>query len=210
MWESTGLYGQSSVRKVEVATGRVLQRQNLENVFFGEGLTAFKGKLYQLTWREHVVFIYNQQTLERERIVEIPFEGWGLTHDGESLILSDGSNQLVFLDPETLAERHRISVIESRGAGSSPVPVNQLNELEYIDGAVFANIWFSDKIAVIDPKSGYVRTYLDVGFVNPKHERPNNPDAVINGIAFEAESRRMFITGKLWPLMYELSLPALP
>jgi glutamine cyclotransferase len=211
MWESTGMYGTSSVRHVELATGRVLAQVDLDRSLFGEGLASFGANLYQLTWRERQLLVYDRATLKRLRVTAVPFEGWGLTHDGSSLILSDGSDTLYFLDPDSFAVRRKVAVrAASAASGGSGISIKRLNELEYIDGAVFANIWMEDRIAVIDPLSGYVRAFLDAGYVNPRHERPADQNAVLNGIAFEAEQRRLFITGKLWPLMYEISLPTLP
>jgi glutamine cyclotransferase len=214
MWESTGMYGTSSVRHVELATGRVLAQVDLDRSLFGEGLASFGANLYQLTWRERQLLVYDRATLRRLRVASVPFEGWGLTHNSESLILSDGSDTLYFLDPDSFAVRRRVAVraatASAASGGGGFQAITRLNELEYIDGAVFANIWMEDRIAVIDPLSGYVRAFIDAGFVNPRHERPADQNAVLNGIAFEAEQRRLFITGKLWPLMYEISLPALP
>ena len=217
MWESTGMYGTSSVRHVELATGRVLAQVDLDRSLFGEGLASFGANLYQLTWRERQLLVYDRATLRRLRVASVPFEGWGLTSDGFSLILSDGSDTLYFLDPDSFAVRRRVAVRAATASaasggsgGSGSQAITRLNELEYIDGAVFANIWMEDRIAVIDPLSGHVRAFIDAGFVNPRHERPADQNAVLNGIAFEAEQRRLFITGKLWPLMYEISLPALP
>eukprot|EP00455_Lapot_gusevi_P047675 TRINITY_DN647_c0_g1_i1.p1 TRINITY_DN647_c0_g1~~TRINITY_DN647_c0_g1_i1.p1 ORF type:complete len:146 (-),score=16.60 TRINITY_DN647_c0_g1_i1:39-476(-) len=140
--------------------------------------------------------------MSRLRTVPTDLVGWGLTSDGQSLILSDGSNKLYFLDPETLGVKHMVEVKQQKSSGVEPV--TQINELEYIDGLVYANIWMTDTIVIIDPHTGYVKKVLDVGFVNPKHERPPHPDAVLNGIAYDSQARRLFITGKFWPLIYEI------
>ena len=211
-YESTGLYRESTVRRVEVASGTVLHQVKLDNKYFGEGLCSFGTRLYQLTWREHTVLVYDRASLALERTVQVPYEGWGLTHDGHSLILSDGSETLYWLDPETLAERRRVVVRVSTGAGgvATAQPLRRLNELEFIDGAVWANVWMDEIIAVIEPITGFVRAILNAGYVYPKHERPADGNSVLNGIAFEQEQRRLFITGKKWPLMYEIELPQLP
>eukprot|EP00455_Lapot_gusevi_P047677 TRINITY_DN647_c0_g1_i4.p1 TRINITY_DN647_c0_g1~~TRINITY_DN647_c0_g1_i4.p1 ORF type:complete len:288 (-),score=27.14 TRINITY_DN647_c0_g1_i4:39-902(-) len=202
MWESTGLYGRSSLRKVELSSGKILQQVRLEQKYFGEGLAVHGDKLYQLTWREKTIFVYSFNDMSRLRTVPTDLVGWGLTSDGQSLILSDGSNKLYFLDPETLGVKHMVEVKQQKSSGVEPV--TQINELEYIDGLVYANIWMTDTIVIIDPHTGYVKKVLDVGFVNPKHERPPHPDAVLNGIAYDSQARRLFITGKFWPLIYEI------
>jgi glutamine cyclotransferase len=209
-YESTGWYGQSTVRHVEVATGNVLASVPMDSRFFGEGLCLFNDTLYQITWQERTIFMYERATLRTLGAHHLHFEGWGLTHDEQYLILSDGSSNLYWIDPANLMEHHRVSVRVAQGAGKEPLPLARLNELEYIDGMIFANVWMEDRIAVIDPSSGFVRAFLNVGYVYPRHERPNDNNAVLNGIAFESLQRRLFITGKRWPLMFEIALPTLP
>ena len=199
-YEGTGLNGSSSIRKVRLETGEVLQRQSLAREHFGEGITLVGTTLYQLTWQSGVAFLYDRATFRQLRTVKYAGEGWGLTHDGTSLIMSDGSEELRFLDPATFRERSRIKVT---GVGQ---PVKNLNELEYVKGEVFANVWMTDYIARIDPASGHVRGYIDLRGLMAKNTVSN--DAVLNGIAYDAATDRLFVTGKLWPRVFEIKLTA--
>ena len=199
LYESTGLNGVSSVRKVDIPTGKVLKITALPPEYFGEGLTAWRGTLVQLTWQSQVGFIYDRESLKK--IGEFPFdgEGWGLTSDGESLVVSDGSATLRFLDPATFRETRRLPVTDGGR------PVENLNELEYIEGEIFANIWKSDVIARISPRSGAILGWLDLSGLR-RHMVPAGYAEVLNGIAFDPDRKRLFVTGKYWPKLFELEL----
>jgi glutamine cyclotransferase len=202
LYESTGRSGQSTVRKVALTNGKVLQQRSLPAQYFGEGLTLFQGKIYQLTWLSKVGFIYDLQTFQPKGQFKYESEGWGLTHDDNSLIMSDGSNQLRFLDPATFAVTKTLDVY----AGNEAV-VN-LNELEYIDGLIFANIWHSPRIARIDPQSGQVHSWIDLASLSAKEQR--GPEDVLNGIAYDPKTHRIFVTGKDWPELLEIKIDAKP
>jgi len=202
LFESTGLLGRSSLRRVDLQTGTVLQSLALSNDYFGEGLTVFQNRLIQLTWQSQVGFVYALESFRLLRQFNYPGEGWGLTQDGRRLIMSDGSPTLRFLDPETLAETGRLEV---RASGAS---VYQLNELEFVDGEIYANIWKTDRIARIDPTTGNVVGWIDLAGLLSPPERPEDPEAVLNGIAYDADGHRLFVTGKLWPRLFEIALTA--
>jgi len=195
LYEGTGQYGESTLRRVDLESGELLQRHNLESSYFGEGITVMDDKIYQLTWRSNVGFVYELDTFNQLGSFYLPGEGWGITHDGEHLIVSDGSAYLRFLDPETLQEVSRLEVRDAQGA------VNNLNELEYINGEVWANIWYRDYLVRIDPQSGVVNSLVDLSNLNSNRRRF---DDVLNGIAWDAENERLFVTGKLWPRLYEI------
>ena len=197
-YESTGLYGKSTLRKVEPATGKVVQELKLEDQYFAEGLALYKDQLYQLTWKEHTGFIYDK-AFALLGSFSYPTEGWGLTTDGSSLILSDGSATLYFLDPQTLQTTRTVQVTQ---AGQ---PVEQLNELEYIQGEVYANIWYQDVIVRIDPSSGQVLGQIDLSSLREGENAPDPAD-VLNGIAYDTKESRLFVTGKNWPYVYEIAL----
>jgi glutaminyl-peptide cyclotransferase len=204
LYESTGLKGKSSLREEDLNTGSILQFQDVPGKYFAEGLTNWGNTLIQLTWQDHVVLVYDRANLHFLHSIPHPGEGWGLTQDGKNLILSDGSPTLHFLDPVTLQEIRRITV-KDHGA-----PVKQLNELEYIHGEIYANIWYSDRIARIAPATGKVIGWIDLTGLFPKSER-SDPQAVLNGIAWDAANDRLFVTGKLWPKIFEIKLlPAKP
>ncbi len=199
LYEGTGLNGRSSVRRVELETGKVVQKIDLENKYFGEGITLFEDKLIQLTWRSQISFVYDRESFEKLQEFTYPTEGWGLTHDGQNLIMSDGSNSLFFLDPETFEEVKRISVSHHNE------PIDKLNELEYINGEIYANVWMSDRIARISTTSGQILGWIDLsGLLNPA--LADNRDAVLNGIAYDSENDRLFVTGKLWPNLFEITI----
>ena len=200
-YEGTGLYGRSTLRTVDPETGAVLRGASLPEQYFGEGITLFDGKLYQLTWKSQTGFILDPDTFELLDTFTYPSEGWGLTHDGTSLIMSDGTNQLTFLDPETLTQTGRIEVFDGE------TPIVALNELEYINGQVYANIWQTDDIAVIDPETGLVLAWIDLSGLLSPEEKTQSVD-VLNGIAYDAEADRLFVTGKLWPALFEIDLVA--
>jgi glutaminyl-peptide cyclotransferase len=197
LYESTGHYGRSTVRRVDLETGRVEQDIRLAPNLFGEGLMDWHGRLVQLTWREQLGIIYDAKTFERLETFQYPGEGWGLTHDGQHWIMSDGSDELRFLDPETRRIVRRLKVRDGRQ------PVHWLNELEYIDGAIWANVWRSDRIVRISPISGAVTAVLDLTTLYPAGERVSS-EAVMNGIAHDAATNRLFVTGKYWPRLYEI------
>ncbi len=197
-YESTGLWGRSSVRHVDLETGQVLQQRALDDAYFGEGLTLFEDKLYQLTWKSHRGFIYDRASLDLMATFQYPTEGWGLTHDGQSLIMSDGTPHLYFLDPHTLQLQRQVMVRDDHG------PVWRLNELEYIDGEVYANVWMTDRIARVDPATGRVMAWIDLSGLLSAEERAQAD--VLNGIAWDAEQGRLFVTGKLWPKLFQIEL----
>jgi glutaminyl-peptide cyclotransferase len=198
LYEGTGLNGRSGIRKVKLETGEVLQTEPLDSQYFGEGITDWKGSLVQLTWRSEIGFVYDITTFQRTRTFRYRGEGWGLTHDRARLIMSDGSAQLRVLDPETFQETGHVTVRDPNG------PVTELNELEYIDGEVFANVWQTDRIARISPKDGRVTAWIDLSGLLPPAERAT--DAVLNGIAHDPATGRLFVTGKLWPRLFEIKL----
>ncbi|HEX8852540.1 MAG TPA: glutaminyl-peptide cyclotransferase, partial [Pyrinomonadaceae bacterium] len=184
---------------VELKTGKVLQQTPVPPQFFAEGMTLFRGKIYQLTWQHKRGFIYDPSSFQK--LGEFPYdgEGWGLTHDGESLILSDGSSQIRFIDPESFKLRRTINVV-FRGQ-----PVDELNELEYVKGEIYANIWHEDRIARIDPQTGRVLGWIDLAGIIRRSEL-SDEEAVLNGIAYDESSDRLFVTGKLWPKIFEIRL----
>jgi glutamine cyclotransferase len=198
LYEGTGLNGRSSIRKVSLDTGDVVQRRAVGAEHFGEGITIWEGKLFELTWQSQVALVYDRRTFEPIGSFSYKGEGWGLTHDASSLIMSDGTASLRFLDPGTFRERRRITVTD---AG---VPVKDLNELEFVKGEVWANIWTTDFIARIDPASGKVTGWIDLRGLLPARERAG--DAVLNGIAYDAAADRLFVTGKLWPRLFEIKV----
>ena len=199
MYEGTGLHGRSSLRKVELETGRVLKNHNLPNQYFGEGLTIHGDKITQLTWRSKVGFVYDKEKFSLVKKFNYTTEGWGITSDGKNLIMTDGSDTLYFLDSITYKETKRIKVTyEGR-------PVTRLNELEYVNGEVFANIWLTDMIAMISPKTGNVVGWIDLGGLSDDFGSRRS-DQVLNGIAYDDKGDRLFVTGKLWPRIYEIKL----
>src|SRR5262245_60210147 len=197
-YEGTGLNGRSGIRKVKVETGEVLQMKPLAQEYFGEGITDWNGQIVQLTWQSEVGFVYDMKTFEQTKRWTYTGEGWGLTHDGTRLIMSDGSSQLRFIDPATLKETGRITVRD----GNSPV--ERLNELEYVKGEIFANVWTTQRIARISPKDGRVTGWIDLTGLLSSMERANTD--VLNGIAYDAAGDRLFVTGKLWPRVFEIKL----
>jgi glutamine cyclotransferase len=201
--ESTGLYGQSSLREVDLATGAVLRQWLVPGQFFAEGLALLDGKLYQLTWKEQKVFVYDLNTDPKtfRKVGEFSYtnEGWGLATDGHWLIMSDGSSTLRFLNPATFAVDHKIQVLKD-GA-----PQERLNELEYVKGEIYANIWMTDWVARIDPATGRVIGMIDFSFLLPAADRKTTTD-VLNGIAYDPAADRLFVTGKNWPKLFEVRL----
>jgi glutamine cyclotransferase len=198
LYEGTGLNGRSSIRKVKLETGEVLQKRDTARAYFGEGITVWKSELIQLTWQSNVAFVYDKTTFQPKRTFKYKGEGWGLTHDGASLIMSDGTDELRLLDPATFAERRRIKVT---AVGK---PLNHLNELEYMKGEILANVWTTDAIARVSPDSGQVTGYIDLqGLLTPRERAPVD---VLNGIAYDAQDDRLFVTGKLWPKVFEIKI----
>jgi glutamine cyclotransferase len=198
-YESTGREGKSTLRKVEVETGKVLQQVSVPTQYFAEGLALLNGKLYQLTWQHHVGFVYDLATLHQTGTFPYEGEGWGLTTDGTSLILSDGSNQLRYIDPTSFKETRVVNVMDGTEF------VNDINELEWVKGEVWANVWHTDRIARIDPQTGKVKAWVDLtGLLSAPLP---DPEAVLNGIAYDAQHDRLFVTGKLWPTIFEIAVP---
>lgn len=200
LYESTGRYGQSTLSVRELKTGRILRSRALEATYFGEGLALVGDELIQLTWKEHRVFIYDKTTLQLKRSLPYEWEGWGIAYDGRHFIVSDGSDLLRFLDPASFKEVRRIAVQD--GAES----IDQLNELEYVQGEILANVYGSDRIARISPVSGQVIGWLDLSHLYPKDQRPTS-DAVMNGIAYDAERGVLMVTGKYWPKLFLIPAP---
>lgn len=206
LYESTGNYGMSDVRKVDLETGKVLRSKKMDGRYFGEGLTILNGKMYQLTYREGKGFVYDFNTLKEEKTFAFNApEGWGMINNGTNLIFDDGSNMLHFIDPATFKEVKRLAVTDEHG------PVNNINELELINGFIYANVWQTDWILKIDTATGHVVGRADLSNLRqrigipPLSGRPNAPD-VLNGIAYDAKGNRIFITGKNWPKLLEIKL----
>jgi glutaminyl-peptide cyclotransferase len=199
LYESTGLSGQSSLRKVRLDTGEVLQQTRVADTYFAEGLTDWNGRLLQLTWQTNVGFVYDLTTFTLQTTFRYSGEGWGLTQDGTRLILSDGTDTLRFLSPETFQEQRRVIVRD----GS--VAIRELNELEFVRGEVFANVWHTDRIARIAPATGRVTGWIDLKGLRPVTDKLD-PEAVLNGIAYDAKGDRLFVTGKLWPRLFEIKV----
>jgi len=197
--ESTGEEGRSSLRRVELETGKVLKKVDVPVPYFAEGIAMLNGKVYQLTWQHHIGFIYDAQTFERTGQFNYAGEGWGLTTDGQSLILSDGSTRIRFINPADFTVTKTISVID----GSTPI--DQLNELEYVNGEIYANVWHDNRIAVIDPQNGRVKSWIDLNGLMPEGEL-HDPEAVLNGIAYDQANNKLFVTGKLWPRLFEIRI----
>ena len=199
LWESTGLNGLSSIRKVDLATGRVLENHPLSTLYFGEGITFFGDRLYQLTYMSGIAFVYNPATFKQIESFHYAGEGWALTHDAKHLIMDDGSAALRFLDPATFHEDSRLQVRE----GSRPV--TNLNELELIEGEIWANIWTKEVVARIDPRSGQVNSWVDFAGLRQAAGCREDCD-VQNGIAYDAPRKRIFVTGKHWPKLFEIQV----
>lgn len=198
LYEGTGLNGRSSIRKVKLENGEVLQIQKIDAQYFGEGIAAWGDTLVQLTWQGGIGFVYDRATFQRRKTFTYRGEGWGLAHDGTRLAMSDGTNVIRFLDPATLAETGRVEVRD----GAEPVA--RLNELEFVKGELFANVWQTERIARIDPKSGKVTGWIDLsGLLDPRLARDVD---VMNGIAYDAKGDRLFVTGKLWPRLFEIKV----
>ena len=199
LYESAGLRGRSTLRMDDLTTGRVQQIVNLPSQYFGEGLTDWGRTLIQLTWQAHLAFVYDTFSFRLLHTFHYAGEGWGLTQDGRDLILSDGTDTLRFYDPTTF---HEVRSIVVRDHDS---PVTEINELEYIHGQIYANIWHSDRIVRISPATGRVLGWIDLSGLLPQSER-SSPEAVLNGIAYDSVHDRLFVTGKLWPKLFEIKV----
>ena len=199
LYESTGLHGSSTLRKVEPQTGRVLQMYKLPAEFFGEGITIYRDKIIQLTYRSNVGFVYSKDSFKLLRRFDYTTEGWGITHDGKRLIMSDGTSTLHFVDPETFEQTGRIEVHDNNR------PVSGLNELEYVKGQIFANVWPTELVVRISPQTGQVTGWIYLTGLLTLQDRTEQID-VLNGIAYDAARDRLFVTGKCWPRLFEIKL----
>ena len=199
LYEGTGRFGHSTLRRVELETGDILQIHELPAQFFGEGITIYGNRIIQLTWQSNIGFVYDKNTFELLQEFNYSTEGWGITHDGKRLIMSDGTSTLHFLDPKTFEEIGQLEVFDNDG------PVTRLNELEYVQGEIYANVWQTDRIARIASGTGQVIGWIKLGGLLSPEDR-SGPVGVLNGIAYDAENDRLFVTGKLWPRLFEIEL----
>lgn len=199
LYESTGLNGRSAVKIVDLKTGKTLKSHELPDNYFGEGIAIIENKIIQLTWRSKTGFVYDKKTLKLIKKFSYQTQGWGITYDGKYLIISDGSAVLYFMDPNTFKVVGTLEVYGDNGK------VSKLNELEYINGEIYANIWGTEKIAKINPKNGRVTAWIDLSGLLNKEDKKNRVD-VLNGIAFNSDKGSLFVTGKLWPKMFEIEL----
>ena len=197
--ESTGQEGHSSLRSVELETGKMLKKVDVPLPFFAEGVTLLNRKIYQLTWQHQTGFVYDYDSFQKAGQFSYTGEGWGLTNDGHSLILSDGTNRIRFLDPDSFRVTKTIAVLDGK------TPVNEINEVEYVKGEIYANIWHNDRIVMINPETGRVTGWIDLTGLLPPNEVQDD-EAVLNGIAYDAATDRLFVTGKLWPKLFEIRL----
>ena len=200
LYESTGREGFSSVRHVDLQTGEVILKQDLPDDFFGEGLTIMGDQIYQITYKNRICFVYEKETLKKTKQFKYTGEGWGLANDGKHLFMTDKTSTISIRDPESFEVVRTLRVKDGRKS------ISELNELEYFDGHIWANIWRQDKIAKIDPETGAVVAWLDCSKVYPVKNRDNPQEDVLNGIARDADSGRLFITGKMWPKLYEIQI----
>jgi glutamine cyclotransferase len=196
LFESTGMFAYSSLRRVDLASGEVLQQTVLDSQYFGEGIAVVNDTIVQLTWRNHVGFVYGKDNFTLLRTFIYQTEGWGITFNGTHLIMSDGSPNLYFLDPATFAVVGQVSVRDGK------TPIMNINELEYVNGDLYANIWMDAKIAVINPSTGQIKAWIDLSGLHSE----SNIDDVLNGIAYDQQTGRLFVTGKNWPSLYEIKL----
>jgi glutamine cyclotransferase len=198
LFESSGLYGNSTLRRVDLSSGNVLQEISLGSQYFGEGITIVNNTIVQLTWREHVGFVYDKTSFALLRNFTYPTEGWGLTYNGTHLMMSDGSDNLYFLDPSTL---QRVGQVQVHDGNSS---VDKINELEYVNGDVYANIFLQQEIAIINPQTGQVKAWISLRGI--QDTSGFSSEMVLNGIAYDAQNNRLFVTGKDWPSLFEIKL----
>jgi glutaminyl-peptide cyclotransferase len=202
LYESTGLEQHSSIRKVRLETGEVVQKRAISPEYFGEGIVNWKGHIVSLTWKTQVGFIFDLASFKLQRQFSYVGEGWGLTQDGRQIIMSDGSSQLRFLDPETLQETRRIEVtLEGKS-------IHNVNELEWVKGEIYANVWQTNWILRIDPATGHVVGIVDLRGILPNSDIVPGQTDVLNGIAYDAKNDRLFVTGKNWPKLFEIRLKA--
>ncbi len=200
-YESTGLNGESSLRRVEIATGKVLQEIKVPEEYFAEGLALVGDELLQLTWQHQRGFVYDRKTFAQKRTFAYQGEGWGIAYDAAGgLVMSDGTDTLTFLDPKTFAPAKKLRVLD---AGK---PISNLNELEWVDGEIWANVWMTDRVARISPVTGDVKSWIDLASLWPLSQRMPPAD-VMNGIAYDKATRRIFVTGKKWPRVYQIAVP---
>jgi glutamine cyclotransferase len=199
LYEGTGIKGRSSLRKVEMETGKVLEERKLPGNYFGEGIATDGKRIVQLTWRSHKGFVYDLKTFDILKEFSYPTEGWGITYDGRNFVMSDGSATLYYLDPSSLKESGRLDVYDDKG------PVVRLNELEYVKGEIFANVWGEDRVARIDPATGRVTGWIDLGGLLSDSDK-KRPVDVLNGIAYDEETGKFYVTGKLWPRLFEIKI----
>ncbi len=199
LYEGTGLRGRSSLRKIELETGNVLRIYHLPRRFFGEGLTLWQDKLIQLTWHSGTGFVYDKEDFRLLKTFSYSGEGWGITHDGKALIVSDGTATLRFLDPRTFEEISRVQVRDGQ------IPIAKLNELEYVRGEIYANVYLTDRIVRISPTTGTVVGWIDLQGLLDRNELSRGA-GVLNGIAYDAEGNRLLVTGKRWPKLFEIKL----
>lgn len=205
LYEGTGRKGESSIRKVELETGKILQQKDLDEQYFGEGITIFNNKLYQLTWQNGIGFVYNLETFEKESEFKYTKsrEGWGLTHNGKNIIKTDGTERIWFLNPETLVEENYIEAYTNKRK------VENLNELEYINGQIYANVWQQNSILIVNPNNGKIEGVANLNSLKDlilNEQNLSDSDDVLNGIAFDKENNRIFVTGKHWGKLYEIEL----
>jgi glutamine cyclotransferase len=198
-YESTGLYGRSTLRRVEFPSGKVVKSIDLDSTLFGEGLALVGDHLVQLTWQTHRGLVYDRETFRLVREFSYETEGWGLAFDGKNLILSDGSSTLTYIDPQTYEPVRKLRVMMNGR------PMSEINELEFIEGELWANVWQTDLILIIDPATGKVKSFLNLASIRPASERKGTED-VLNGIAYDSERKRIFVTGKLWPRLFEIRI----
>lgn len=198
IYESTGHYGSSTLRRVELRTGKVTKKIDVASDYFAEGMTVFHDRIYQLTWTSQKGFIYDAKSFHLEGEFAFNGEGWGLTDDNESLIISDGTNQIRFVNPQTFKTTRTISVFDDGE------PLLDLNELEYVKGEIYANIWKSERIVRIDPQTGKIKGWIDLSGLLPHSERETPGEDVLNGIAYDEKDDRLFVTGKRWPKLFEI------
>jgi glutaminyl-peptide cyclotransferase len=200
LYESTGEAGESTVRKVELETGKVLQRHDVPDAYFGEGIVDWNHELIQLTWKSELGFVYDLASFRQQRTFRYPGEGWALTRDSKHLYMSDGSPVLRVLDPNTLTATGSIMVTDNGE------PVTNLNELEWVRGEIYANVWMTNRIARIDPATGHVTGWIDLSGLLDVSRLPDPGNDVLNGIAYDEQHDRLFVTGKRWPKLFEITL----
>ena len=197
LYEGTGQIGESALYKIDIKTGKALNTAEIPKHLFGEGVTIFQDKIYQLTWKARIGYVYNLKTMQKEQEFIYPTEGWGLTHNGSELILSDGTNVIYFLDPYTMQEIRRVEVFDNGQ------PLMNLNELEFIEDEIYANVYTKDIIVRIDPYSGYVNSKIDLSSL---YKKRNKEADVLNGIAYDPKTKHLFVTGKYWDKLFEIKL----